>query len=65
MPRLEVIGLIMPGMTAPPDMAAVMKIDPVLVYAPRPRRDMAKMIEKIPDCSMIRQFFHIVRVLCR
>ena len=53
-PRLEVTALMMPGMTAPPDIAAVRKTDPILVYPPRPRSDMAKMIEKMPDCRTAR-----------
>jgi len=52
-PRLEVTGLMMPGMTAPPEIAAVRKTDPILLYTPRPRSDMAKMMEKMPDCKII------------
>ena len=52
-PRWEAKGLMMPGITAPPEIAAVRNTDPVLVNAPRPRRDMAKMMEKMPDCGTI------------
>lgn len=42
-------GLIIAGMTAPPDVAAVMSTAPVFVCMPKPRSDMAYMSEKMPD----------------
>ncbi len=39
----------MTGIIAPPEIAAVMKAEPVLVCEPRPRRHMAKMMENAPD----------------
>ena len=37
---------------APPPIAAVIKAEPLLVLAPRLRRDMAKIKENTPDCEV-------------
>ena len=39
----------MTGRMAPPEMAAVRYVEPVLVYEPRPRSEMAKRSGKMPD----------------
>lgn len=55
-PRRSVTGLMMAGTTAPPEVAAVSKIEPVLVYAPSPRMHKENVVEKMPDCATVLAF---------
>jgi hypothetical protein len=43
------MGSTIAGNIAPPTLAAVRKTEPVFVYEPRPRRQMAKMVGWIAD----------------